>query len=380
MNESKKKTDSRYVKSRMHVGKLLVVGVFFLTVTYNVVNTTTLFNNGKQALAIEGGERLDQIGVELDEIGKKIEELEGKARELAEQANTLDNEIARLQTDADTLTEKIDQSQKQLEKTKEEIALTEKKIEDRRKSLGKIMVDQYMNENITLIERLAGSENISEFIDDETKMTAASESLAQKVREIKALKAQLEDKKREVEGLIKRQEAQKKSLMDKKAEQTKLLEDTKGEEANYQNMRSEANEQRQALMQEQKKIMDELLRGQNIANRPPGSMAVRNYSGEHGSVADCENAGGYPYCNGRLDYGSDPWGLYYRECVSYAAWAMEVRFGKSISHFHGNGNGYEWPTTSIEMGARVDNIPEVGAVAYCSALLSVLSAKNVKDN
>jgi surface antigen len=38
----------------------------------------------------------------------------------------------------------------------------------------------------------------------------------------------------------------------------------------------------------------------------------------------------------------DPWQLYNRECVSYAAWALENRFGKYVGGFNGQGNAEEW--------------------------------------
>ena len=34
----------------------------------------------------------------------------------------------------------------------------------------------------------------------------------------------------------------------------------------------------------------------------------------------------------------DPWQLYNREYVSYAAWAIQNRFGRSVNGFHGQGN------------------------------------------
>ncbi|MBI3889533.1 CHAP domain-containing protein, partial [Candidatus Saccharibacteria bacterium] len=36
------------------------------------------------------------------------------------------------------------------------------------------------------------------------------------------------------------------------------------------------------------------------------------------------------------------YGLYYRECVDYVAWALEARFGKKVNHFGGQGNAAQW--------------------------------------
>jgi surface antigen len=87
-----------------------------------------------------------------------------------------------------------------------------------------------------------------------------------------------------------------------------------------------------------------------------GAISFRNYSGNMGC------AGGYPYC-GAKDSSSDQWGLLNRECVSYAAWAAYNRFGKDVQNFAGAGNAYQWPSTTVRMGAVTNGIPEVGSVA-----------------
>ncbi len=351
------KTTKTDVQKWVRIGAAVVLGGFILANLTGVVKITTLFGS-VQVSATTGMDRLNEIKGELEEVESKIKEYENKANELAAQADTLNNKIAQLQAEASALTELIKKSQIELEKVTEEIKVTEQRIQDNRDALGKIMVDKYMNEKVSLVERLASSKNLSDFIDEEAKMSSVSDSLSQRVQEIKADKARLEGQRREVERLIEAQKSQKKMLEDAQGEQQRILDETQGQEAAYQSMRSDADGRRMELMQEQKKIMDELLAGHNVANRPPGGMAVRNYSGELGCT------GGYSYCDGGLDYTVDEWRLYARECVSYAAWAMEYRFGKDVRSFQGRGNANQWPDSAPAlMGARTDNIPEVGSVA-----------------
>lgn len=303
-------------------------------------------------------DRLADLANEIAVMNEKIKGLEGEANRLANQSRTLANEIARLDAEAAAVQAKIDLSKTEEQRLNDEIAMNEIKIEQNRKALGKIIADSYLESKVSLLEKMASSQTLSSFIDQETAAAAASDALGAKVKEIKALKIKLEDDRQEVQRLIREQQEYKTVLAAKKEEQAQILARTKGEEAIFQNMVNEADGQRQALIAEQKRIMDELLAGQNNSNRPPGAQAIRNFSGNLGC------SGGYTYCAGPLDYMVDEWQLYARECVSYAAWAMKYRFGKYVVGFQGAGNAREWPTTATRlMGARADNYPAVGSVA-----------------
>ena len=64
----------------------------------------------------------------------------------------------------------------------------------------------------------------------------------------------------------------------------------------------------------------------------------------------------------------DPWNLYNRECVSYVAWALESRFGKSVAPFHGDGNAMDWPTSAARWsGAFRVTSPQPGDVVVLPA-------------
>ncbi len=72
--------------------------------------------------------------------------------------------------------------------------------------------------------------------------------------------------------------------------------------------------------------------------------------------------GDYPFIDGPLDYGVDPWGLYYRECVSYAAWKV-ASTNRFVPHFGGRGNANEWPSTVAKFGIKNGKEPRKGSVA-----------------
>ena len=95
---------------------------------------------------------------------------------------------------------------------------------------------------------------------------------------------------------------------------------------------------------------------QLVANQAlDGTVAVGDSSSNHG---------GYParWDNARQDSTLDNWGMYNRECVSYAAWKVYQTYG-SMAYWGGSGNANEWPRDARRAGIPTGGAPQVHAVA-----------------
>ncbi len=88
----------------------------------------------------------------------------------------------------------------------------------------------------------------------------------------------------------------------------------------------------------------------------------RSGSGRHAS----NTAGSY---SAVANYnGVDPWGFYWGQCVSYAAWKVRTTTGWSNFQNQTNGvhfgNAVNWGAAARSIGVRVDTSPSVGSVAW----------------
>ncbi len=81
-------------------------------------------------------------------------------------------------------------------------------------------------------------------------------------------------------------------------------------------------------------------------------------------VAGDTNHGGYParWDTIRQDSTLDTWGMYNRECVSYAAWKVYQTYG-SMPYWGGVGNANEWPSDARRAGIPTSRAPRVHSVA-----------------
>lgn len=76
----------------------------------------------------------------------------------------------------------------------------------------------------------------------------------------------------------------------------------------------------------------------------------------------------YPYPKGPL-YTNSPVGYYYRECVDFVAWRLNVQSGitQAPFKFQGYGNAVTWKDRLVAEGYKADRTPAVGAVAWWDA-------------
>jgi surface antigen len=106
--------------------------------------------------------------------------------------------------------------------------------------------------------------------------------------------------------------------------------------------------------QQQQQIMS-LIAAQIAANKDLGGTVV----------AGDPNHGGYPAkwdAPIRQDSRLDSWGMYNRECVSYAAWKVYQTYG-SMPYWGGVGNANQWVRDARRAGIATGPTPAVHSVA-----------------
>lgn len=284
----------------------------------------------------------DQYDDRISALQQQIDNYNAQASQLLTQANTLQSEIAVLQAQSASIQTQIDVGQAKYDQLMTQIAETEQTIKTNQDALGITIANMYVDDNISLIEILASSKNIGDFLDKQEYRSSVRDQLTSTIGKIRDLKAQLGNQKDEVKAVLDKQTAQKASLAATQNQQQDLLAKTQGEEAAYQVLITQAKNQMAADTAARQAFYQNLVKGGgNGSSGVSGAFRYSNWSGNKGC------GGGYPYC-GPQDSSMDPWGLYNRECVSYVAWALSARFGKYVGNFNGQGNADQWTSSAPE--------------------------------
>lgn len=304
----------------------------------------------------------------IQEEKQKAQANKDKADELGMMAASYEEEVKRLDSEVNSIQSQINKSENQKADLGQQIKKSEKDIAKNSSALNDIVVDMYISSDVSPLEMAASSKSIGDFVDKKVQQESIQSSLNSKIDEINDLKAKKEKQKKEVERLIDVQKSQKSQLAQKQAEKNKLAEETRGEEDAYRDRAEKNNnrikELRAAQAEENRRAAAAAMAAAQRNNASSGSSSSGSSSSSWTSAipAGVAGGGGYPFVQGGLDYGVDPWGLYYRECVSYAAWKV-ASTGRFVPHFGGRGNANQWPSTVAAYGIQSGSAPRAGSVA-----------------
>ncbi len=292
--------------------------------------------------------KADIYDEQIAALQQEIDQYQAEASKLANQADSLQRELNKLSNEKAQIQAQVDLSQKKHDKLAKDIKETTAKIEENRRVSGELIVKDSLKGSVSPFIRLAGSENLANFVDESANDESAQKDILDKIDEIERLKKKLESDKKDVERVLLDQKSQRDQLARKEAERQNLISETKGKESAYKNLSSKKNSQISNLRAEQ-----------------AAANAAAMQSIGFGSIpAGVPGGGGYPgvWANAPLDAYVDPWGLYTRECVSYAAWKVHST-GRFVPHFGGAGNANQWPSTVAKYGIRSGSTPKAGSVA-----------------
>ena len=289
----------------------------------------------------------DRYDDQIRALRQQMEPLRQKADELNNQANSIQAAVNALIAEKNVIQAQLDLSQARYDKLTNDIEINKKKLAENQSALGSIIADLYVDDEISPLEMLASSQNVSDYMDKQEYRTAVSEKLNATIEAIHTLKTQLEKDQKEVALVITEQKAQREAKAAKEAEQQELLDKTRGEEAIYQQLTAE------------KSRAIESLRAQQAAE-----IRARASSSNYKSLPGDPNRGGYPaaWMSASMNYCSaDPWGMCKRQCVSYAAFKVDQAYG-NMPNWGGYGNANQWDDNARRAGIPVGTTPKVGAV------------------
>jgi len=274
----------------------------------------------------------------------QIDANKATAEGLTVEVNTLQGKIAELDEDINTTQGKISETEQKIAVLRDDLIKTEAELERQKGILRSNLKQLYKTTGATSVELIFASDDFSSFINEQEYLDELKNGVKSSLDNMIVLKKDLEAKKAEQEVLQQGLELRKKDLEDSRIERSSLLTQTQGEEVKYQAIVAD-------LQAQQKEI-----------NRKISALSTSiNYAG----------TGSYPWANVAegywtplADFGSDPWSMGYRQCVSYTAWKV-ASTGRYMPRDwnNGAGNAINWPRNAREIGIPVDQTPQPGDIA-----------------
>lgn len=346
----------------------------------------------------------------IDDITAKIESYSKQVSATSDQKKQVSDTVEKLKLERLALQAKLDLSKKDLQTLSIEVEELARKIELRKEVLGTLLADQQIASTISPLEMLASSRSIGDYFDKRVYQDTVNHELMRSMDEITVLKKRLAVKQAYVKEQIVAQQKQVQQIGSDLHNQENLLAVSAGTEAKMVKVTKELALERQRLQNTQQQSMALSMGGAEyvtsgsistpvavVAPKPvvpkPAPVIVPPTVTPAPSVQPKPVArpapatptpapvvqpkpvpappvvlanGGYPsYLNNckvdayALSYGIDPWGYGCRQCVSYTAWKVLQKSGRTAMYW---GNANMWPASARARGYQTSSVPRAGSV------------------
>ncbi len=299
--------------------------------------------------------RADQFDQQISQLQQQNDQTKSTINQLQSQASSYQDAINKLQTQINSLQADINNNLARQAQLKQQITDAEIELDKQKVVLGDSIREMYTQGQISNLELLASSQNLSDFVDQQVYQGAVQDQIKQTLDNITALKLKLQDEKNQVEQLLKDQQTQQLQLGGAQQQQSQLLAYNQGQQSAYNQQISDNQAKIVALRVQQFAANNRLLGSGNVSVISSGSCGG-SYPG------DAAGPYGHWGCNYSLDQGVDNWGMYNRECVSYTAWKVFKAYGY-MPYWGGSGNANQWPSDADAYHIPRGNTPKVGSVA-----------------
>jgi surface antigen/cell division protein FtsB len=298
--------------------------------------------------------RADQFDQQIQALQDQNNGLQSQSNDLQSQANSYQDAISKLQAQIDSIQAQLAESQAQQASLQQQIIEKQAELDQQRALLSEDVKSMYVDGQMSAIEMLATSKNLSEFVDKEEYRNAVQKKIDDTLTKITKLQSELKIQKAEIDQLVENQKAQNAQLAASRQQQADMLAYTEAQKSQFD-----------AKIASNSSQMAELHRQQIIANS-------KYNIGPAGVGVNC--GGGYPakWCNISQDSVIDSWGMYNRECVSYTAFKVHMDFltgrdSRDMPYWGGVGNANQWDDNARAAGIPVDNNPTPGSIAISNA-------------
>lgn len=275
-----------------------------------------------------GAVKADQFDDQIRALQNQNAENLAQSNSLAAVAASYQDAINQLAVQIDALQKAIVNTQSKIDDLNHQITVAQAELDHEKQVLGENIKTMYLEGDISTLEILASSRNLSDFVSKQEYRNSVAAKVKASVDKINSLKAQLQTQQQQQQALLNDQQKQQNQLQSSQNQQAQMLSYTEGQKAAYDAQIKNNNSQITSLRAQQAAAYASYIRRSGVS-----SYGV----GEAGN-------GGYPseWAFAPQDTLVDSWGMLNRECVSYVAWKVDST-GRYMPYWGAeDANAYNW--------------------------------------
>lgn len=304
----------------------------------------------------------DRFQQQINELQGENSQTQAEVNALKVEANGLEATISALQQQINGLQAEINANEAKKADLENQIKAAEDELLKQKKILGENIKQIYYDDQLSTLEVLASSSDLSEFVDKQEYRNVLSDKIKETLDKIISLKHQLKAQKEEVERLLKEKQVLQDQVLAQKSEQNRLLGLNQGQQA----------QKNQEIKENFTKIAD-LKRQQAIENAKlfGGTGGQLGGGGYPWGYAKCYHTGevegwcpNYDWAVNGSIYNWQTGGYGYRNCTDWVSYRVRIT-GRHVPS--GLGNANTWDDRAPSYGYTVSGTPREGAAAVSNS-------------
>jgi len=340
-NLKTKMSKIKIIKLRLSSSALLLTGAIM---TFGIVSSPIV--------------NADSYTAQIQDLQNQNSQVSQNISGLENQASTYQGEINQLQVQISAIQSQIASTQANISEVQDQIQANQIKLTQEKATLDNIIKSMYVNGNLSTLEMLATSNNLSDFVTKEEYQNIVQNQIQSTLAQINATQATLKQQNAQLNVALFNQTSENSQLSSSEAQQQQLLSYNQTQQSSY-TQQLQANNQKLSVLEAEQAAANRKLdsSGSLVTSGSCGGSYPASASGSYGPWG-CNYAHTSDFQAGCAYY--DNWGMCNRECVSYTAWMVYQTYGISATDF---GNANQWPASARSAGISTGSTPKVGSVA-----------------
>ncbi len=295
----------------------------------------------------------DQLTQQIQSLQAQNGQVQQNISSLQAQASTYQQALSNLQAQISAIQAQIAQTQAQISAIQAKIAANQALLTQEKATLANILQSMYVDGHMTTLESLATSQNMSDFVTKIEYQNIVQQQIQGDLEQINQTQDLLNQQNKVLSLNLINQDQQNNALNSEQNQESNLLIlDQQQQDAYTQQLQTNNAKVAQLQVEEAATI---------ARNESGGTIIYGNCGSQNDTYPE-------PWCSAGQDTMFDSWGMFNRECVSYAAW-MVSSTGKYMPSwgYEGVGNAGEWIADAENMGIPVSRTPQAGDIAILPA-------------
>ena len=306
---------------------------------------------------------------QINQLSQQNAGLQGQNSSLVNEATSLQSKIDGMQAKINALQSEINDNQAQITTLEGEIVKAEAELAKQRDLLGQNIRAMYVEGDVSTLEMLASSQDLSEFVDKQQYRDTVQTKIKTTLDKVTDLKHQLSGQRETLQRRLDDHKKNQNEVAVQKAEQDQLLGLNQGQR-DALDSQIKGNSKKIAELQRQQALENMRLFG--------GGGGVTGGGGYPWGYAACIHTGqvegfcpNYDWAVGGSIWNSQTGGYGYRNCTDYVSWKIRSE-GRYVPA--GLGNAKDWDNNYPSDGsptpgdAAVSNAGTYGHVMYVEAV------------